>query len=432
MPDTDALTRDIFGGSDSELSSDEDRVEVPSRSREGSSRPKGHRSLTPSDVEESGDEDYVVRDAPGPGAGRAVKKKGKKKSVRIAEDGERREKKRKRASAAKKDDYQDVDLDQLPPDQASKIRVNQKIEAALKSGRSRSSASSRSKRKKNDEQILDSFADDEVARLRESMNAAADEDTRIRQEWLQTGGEKAPAMAKLKMLAEVVEVLRKRVVALCFKISSSLNISFSRGSLAQSIIDNNLLDAVKRWLEPLPDRSLPALNIQRELFSLLRKMEFIDSTVLKESSLGPLVLFYTKCKRVQPDVRRTAEELISIWSRPIVKRSASFRDRVIPTAASSNSMDIDEGVGASQIIGASQRASLNAIMAKAREEEKGRVRKNTVAIPQRNLGTYTLAPKSNAGLLRGNNQSVDEDVQRRRKNAERLRMLTRKVKGGGS
>ncbi|KAG7089451.1 hypothetical protein E1B28_011136 [Marasmius oreades] len=415
MPDaSDALARDIFGGSDSELSSDEDRVEVPSRSREGSSHPKGHRSITPSDGEASGDDDYVERDGAGPGPGKAVKKKGKKKkSVRIAEDSERRERKRKRSSTKKRDEYQDIDLDQLPPEQASKIRLNQKIEAALKSGRSRSSVSSRSKRKKNDEQILDSFADDEVARLRESMNAAVDEDARVRQEWIQNGGEKAPAMAKLKMLAEVVEVLRK-------------------SSLAQSIIDNNLLDAVKRWLEPLPDRSLPALNIQRELFALLRKMEFIDSTVLKESSLGPLVLFYTKCKRVQPDVRRTAEELISVWSRPIVKRSASFRDRVIPTALSSNSMDIDEGVGASQIIGASQRSSLNAIMAKAKEEERGRVRKNTVAIPQRSLGTYTLAPKANSGLLRGNNQSVDEDVQRRRKNAERLRMLTRKVKGGTS
>lgn len=91
---------------------------------------------------------------------------------------------------------------------ASKIRVKQKVEAALKSGRSRPSAS-RSKRKKNDEQILDQFADDEVARLRESMNAAAEEDIRIRTEWQQSRGDKSPAIAKLKMLNEVVEVLRK-------------------------------------------------------------------------------------------------------------------------------------------------------------------------------------------------------------------------------
>ncbi|KAL0065052.1 Transcription factor iws1 [Marasmius tenuissimus] len=404
MPDNDKLARDIFGGSDSELSSDEERAEGRPRSREASTRPRGPRSLTPSDGEESGDDDYAERDGRGPGAGKAVKKK--KKKVRLADGGERREKKRKRAS--KKEQYQDIDLSTLPPEQATKILVKQKIDAALKSGRSRPSAS-RSKRKKNDEQILDSFADDEVARLRESMNAAAEEDIRIRSEWAQNGGDKAPAISKLKMLNEVVEVLRKT-------------------ALAQSIIDNNLLDAVKRWLEPLPDRSLPALNIQRELFALLKKMDFIDSSALKESGLGPLVLFYTKCKRVQPDVRRIAEDLVSTWSRPIVKSSASYRDRVIPYANAA--MDIDEPSGSQ--IAPSQKLGLNAIMARAKEEEKNRVRKNTVAIPQSTLGTYTTAPKPNAGLVRGNNHSVDEDVQRRRKNAERLRMLTRKVKTGTS
>ncbi|KAJ3488167.1 hypothetical protein NLJ89_g11642 [Agrocybe chaxingu] len=98
------------------------------------------------------------------------------------------------------------------------------------------------------------------------------------------------------------------------------------------MIDNNLLEAVRRWLEPLPDRSLPALTIQRELFATIRKMEFIDSAVLKESGLGRIVLFYTKCKRVTPDIARTANDLVSVWSRPIIKRSASYRDRIVPVA----------------------------------------------------------------------------------------------------
>lgn len=201
----------------------------------------------------------------------------------------------------------------------------------------------------------------------------------------------------------------------------------SRASLAQSIIDNNLLDAVKRWLEPLPDRSLPALNIQRELFVTLRKMEFIDSSVIKESGLGPLVLFYTKCQRVQPDVKRVANELVSIWSRPIIKRSASYRDRVVPTM---NNMDVDDGPPGSQSLTQSQYRpeKLNAILARAREEDKNRIRKNAVSIPQSSLGTYTVAPKNNAGLAKMN-ASVDNDVERRKKNAERLRSLTRKVAG---
>lgn len=178
------------------------------------------------------------------------------------------------------------------------------------------------------------------------------------------------------------------------------------------MIDNNLLEAVKRWLEPLPDKSLPALNIQRELFASIRKMEFIDTSVLKESGLGRIVLFYTKCKRVTAEISRIADELVSAWSRPIIKRSASYRDRVVPIAASAED--------------AQQRERLNAILARGREEEKTRVRKNAVQIPSSQLGTYNIAPRSNVGISR-TTMSVDVDVERRRKNAERLRSLTRKV-----
>lgn len=39
--------------------------------------------------------------------------------------------------------------------------------------------------------------------------------------------------------------------------------------MAESLLENGMLDAVKTWLEPLPDRSLPALAIQRALFNIL-------------------------------------------------------------------------------------------------------------------------------------------------------------------
>lgn len=188
-----------------------------------------------------------------------------------------------------------------------------------------------------------------------------------------------------------------------------------RTALAQSIIDNNLLEGVRRWLEPLPDRSLPALDIQKEFFPILRKMEFIDTNVLKESRLGRVVIFYTKCKRVSPDIARLANDLVSVWSRPIIKRSASYRDRVIPTA---EAPDRDSARSGGE--------RLNAILARARETDKNRVRKNAVMIPQRELGSYTVAPKSNIGIMR-NNVSVDVDIERRKKNAERLKSLTRKI-----
>lgn len=180
-------------------------------------------------------------------------------------------------------------------------------------------------------------------------------------------------------------------------------------------MDNNLLEGVRRWLEPLPDRSLPALDIQREFFPALKKMEFIDTSVLKESRLGRVIIFYTKCQRVTPDIVRLANDLVSAWSRPIIKRSASYRDRVVPTA------QLTDREGGPRAV-----ERLNAILARAKETDKNRVRKNAVMIPQRELGSYTVAPQSNAGFMRPN-ASVDVDIERRKKNAERLRSLTRKI-----
>jgi len=296
-------------------------------------------------------------------------------------DERRQTRKRKRGHRT----YDEAELEDMAPEDARKARLDMQIEAILKPKR----ATKSKKKRKDDEEVLDRFADEEVSRLREAMlTAAADDD--------QANRERFPATAKLKLLPQVMDVLLKH-------------------SLAQSIIDNNLLEGVRRWLEPLPDKSLPSLNIQRDFFPALKKMDFIDTPVLKESGLGRIILFYTKCKRVTADIQRTANDLVSIWSRPIIKRSASYRDRVVPTAADA------EG-------GAEPRAGerLHAILARAKENEKGRVRKNAVSIPQSNLPSYTVAPRAGAGVVRGN-ASVDMDIQRRRNNAERLRMLTRKV-----
>lgn len=264
-------------------------------------------------------------------------------------------------------------------------------------------ANRQKKRKKDDEEILDRFADEEVSRLREAMLGAAADDE-------QANRDKLPATNKLKLLPQVMEVLRKYAVT--FLIVSSLLI-FRRQSLSQSIVDNNLLEGVRRWLEPLPDRSLPALNIQRDFFPILKRMEFIDSTVLKESGLGRIILFYTKCKRVTTDVQRIANELVSTWSRPIIKRSASYRDRVVPIAEEDGTERTNE--------------RLNAILARAKEGEKNRIRKNAVMIPQKNIGTYTVAPRTSSGVMKNNSTSVDTDIVRRKVNAERLRTLSRKM-----
>ncbi|KAF8206288.1 hypothetical protein K438DRAFT_1904994 [Mycena galopus ATCC 62051] len=325
MADEGHLERAIFGGSDSELSDeDQEPQKVPQRRKS----PSRHRQDEFESSEESVD-DYVQQK-------RVIKPKKRTKTRKSTDDARPTQGKRKRKAP------EPVDLSQLPPEQANKIRLDMQIEAILKPKKS-----NRPKKRKGNEEVLDSFADDEVARLREAMNNAADED-------LKANDAKLPAVAKLKMLPEAMETLRK-------------------GSLAQSIIDNNLLEAVKLWLEPLRDPRHSGHQPHRG-------------------------------------------DLVSTWSRPIIKRSASYRDRIIPTAQQMEGSEIPPRT----------QERFNAIMAKGRAQDKDRVRKNAVSIPRSELPSYTVAPSATGGMFRAN-QSVDADIERRKKNAERIKSLTRKV-----
>ncbi|TRM64348.1 hypothetical protein BD626DRAFT_430022 [Schizophyllum amplum] len=310
-------------------------------------------------------------------AGSKQKPKQAKKKTRRREDEDRTLRKRKRKEPAAP-----TIPDDETPEQARRRLLNQRIDEVIKPKKS-----NRPRKRKGNEEVLDSFADDEVARLREAMREAVEEDKMASKSGL-------PAVAKLRLLPVAMDTLRK-------------------ASLAQSIIDNNLLQQVREWLEPHhPDPSLPALNIQRELFGALRKMDFIDASVLKESGLGKVVVFYTRCKRVTPEIQRIAGELYTQWARPIMKRSASYRDRMVPQA---------------QRMQAVRQERLPAIMAKAAKEEGSRARRNAVTIPQRELGDYTLAPVPQSASQ--NTSSVLRDIERRKMQNESLKQLNRKLLG---
>ena len=80
------------------------------------------------------------------------------------------------------------------------MRLDMQFEAIMKPKKG-----SRQKRKrKDDEDVLDRYADEEVSRLREAMLAAVADDE-------QANKEKLPATSKLRLLPQVMEVLRKCV-----------------------------------------------------------------------------------------------------------------------------------------------------------------------------------------------------------------------------
>ncbi|KAG8526292.1 uncharacterized protein KY384_000285 [Bacidia gigantensis] len=222
------------------------------------------------------------------------------------------------------------------------------------------------RRVEEDEENLDPEEHEEIATMRKRMEEAAEADVLARQ-----ANPPRPAMHKLKMLPEVTALLNRN----------------SR-DVEAAIVDpeNNLLLSVRYFLEPLTDGSLPAYNIQREIFSALAKLP-IDKESLISSGLGKVVAFYTKSKKPEISIKRAAERLVGEWSRPILKRSDDYRQRVLAEASYDPTSTRKAG-GNSQI--STQEA---AAIVKARGYMAPGVKSNRARAEIENK-TYTVVPKS--------------------------------------
>lgn len=184
-----------------------------------------------------------------------------------------------------------------------------------------------------------------------------------------------PAMHKLRLLPEVIALLNRN----------------SR-EIESAVVDpeNNLLESVRFFLEPLSDGSLPAYNIQRELFASLAKLP-IDKEALVSSGIGKVVLFYTKSKKPEATIKRQAERLLGEWTRPILKRSDDFRKRHLQTA------DYDP-----TRLPIRPNAASGGYMPRSATETQQEARERMLAPPQKGNRarvdakekTYTIAPRS--------------------------------------
>jgi transcription factor SPN1 len=157
-----------------------------------------------------------------------------------------------------------------------------------------------SRRRKKDGIDLEQMADQEIEEMRRRMAAAAEADNE---------GRKRNEPARLKLLPEVVALLNKN-------------------SLKDTIVDPevNLLESVRFFLEPLSDGSLPAYDIQKELFASLAKLP-INKDTLVASGIGKVIMFYIKSKKPELTIKRQAERLFTDWTRPILRRTDDYRKK---------------------------------------------------------------------------------------------------------
>jgi transcription factor SPN1 len=186
----------------------------------------------------------------------------------------------------------------MTPEERRRRALERAMDAAIKNPSKR--------RRKKDEVDLEDQIDEEIASLKVRMEKAcvADNDAR------EAG---KPAVHKLKLLPEVTAML-------------------NRNTVQDAVLDpeTNFLQSIKYFLEPLNDGSLPAYNIQRDIFTALTKLP-IEKEALLSSGIGKVVLFYTQSNRPEVGIKRMAQRLVGEWSRPILKRTDDYKKRHVET-----------------------------------------------------------------------------------------------------
>ncbi|TGO91333.1 hypothetical protein BPOR_0031g00220 [Botrytis porri] len=289
-----------------------------------------------------------------------------RKPKRVEGEGKDRDRTKERRKATPEPENDE----NLTPDERRRRALDKAMDAALKNPNKR--------RRKKDEVDLEEAFDDEIAALKLRMEEAFQADNAARDANL-------PATRKLEMLPEVVALL-------------------NRNTIQHSIVDpdTNFLQSVKFFLEPLNDGSLPAYNIQRDLFQALARLP-IEKEALLSSGIGKVVLYYTKSKRPEIQIKRIAERLLGEWSRPILKRSDDYKKRKVAT----KDYDFQAAQLAIRPSGSqsSQMPSSQRIQLTARDIERQRLLAPKVISNRARMETsntsYSIAPRSNFDPSRG-------------------------------
>lgn len=163
----------------------------------------------------------------------------------------------------------------------------------------RKKAMNSKRRRHRDGGTFISDADDVVSAMITKMNEAAEEDRTL-------NSQKKPALKKLSLLSQVVMHLKKQ-------------------DLKETFIDSGVMSAIKEWISPLPDKSLPALRIREELLRILQELPSVSQETLKHSGIGRAVMFLYKHPKESRSNKDLALKLINEWSRPIFGLTSNYK-----------------------------------------------------------------------------------------------------------
>lgn len=81
----------------------------------------------------------------------------------------------------------------------------------------------------------------------------------------------------------------------------------------RSSIDTELLNILKLWLEPLPNKSLPNIKIKLEIINFIENLN-LSKDMLISSEIGHIIHFYSKYPKVENEIRKKSRNLVRKWT----------------------------------------------------------------------------------------------------------------------
>ncbi|KAI3875564.1 hypothetical protein MKW92_037170 [Papaver armeniacum] len=161
--------------------------------------------------------------------------------------------------------------------------------------------------------------DDEVERLFKGCSRKKKKNEKSPEE---LGLEVEQIMAKLEIAAESdseLNIENKPAINKIINLPLLVNV-LSKKQLQFEFLDRGVLTLLKNWLEPLPDGSLPNINVRTGVLEILTELRIDLEDYGRREQLENSGLAKTAGNR------KLAKDLIDKWSRPIFNKSTRFED----------------------------------------------------------------------------------------------------------
>lgn len=112
---------------------------------------------------------------------------------------------------------------------------------------------------------------------------------------------KQPALNRLKLLNTITAQLLNK-------------------NLQKDLLEFNILEVIKEWLEPLPDGSLPNIKIRKGMVDVLLNLPASKGQLIRSNGIGKIINFYSRNMDENSEVRSMAGELVKKWTSVIVAK----------------------------------------------------------------------------------------------------------------